>query len=551
MVAEDLLYQRQRRQYSRNSQSPITRSQARRILIQKQKEAEKRKNREEMKEVVSETTKTLVKGTAKLAGNMAKKTAQIALRAAMKVVQTSVQLVARAATAVVTAIGPIPSLLLVGAGAIFLIWKHFQNIQAPEDVELGEYDAEASGKSTGKLSEKGIHFIANEEGLRTEAYQDTKGYWTIGIGHRGLVDGKPVGPGMVITEQKAKELFKKDVERFENHVNSVIKVPVSQNMFDAMVSYAFNVGSLGPKFIAKLNSGDYMGAMRELTTIDKELRGRRAREQKLFGIDITSDNKLAVDAITGQPIRDTKEAGKITRLKNGAMVGGYRMDNPATQRKYIDLSERAKSYLEQVGGKGIVTSGAEGHAANEGGISHGSGNKIDVIPIIANDQGWADLTIPFIKNEHTAYINFEDFDPARFQRIKALIYAKLPQKYINKCEGPARGKPNIRNLSNPKFLFCWRNKNHETPALHLDIGILPFDYTSKSSFKETEVKPPQTPTTNPKSPTKPTTSPQGGKTGGKPTSFQNKQTPAQKKRTINLSRVEFDYQGGNRKTPKK
>ena len=181
MVAEDLLYQRQKRQYSRTTQTPITRSQARRILIQKQKEQERRENREQMKEVVSETTKTLVKGTARLAGNVAKKTAQIALRAAMKVVQTSVQLVARAAAAVVTAIGPIPSLLLVGAGAIFVIWKHFQNAQAPEDVELGEDGFDASGRSSGRLSEKGIHFIANEEGLRTEAYQDSKGKWTICI----------------------------------------------------------------------------------------------------------------------------------------------------------------------------------------------------------------------------------------------------------------------------------------------------------------------------------------------------------------------------------
>ena len=550
MVAEDLLYQRQKRQYSRTTQTPITRSQARRILIQKQKEQERRENREQMKEVVSETTKTLVKGTARLAGNVAKKTAQIALRAAMKVVQTSVQLVARAAAAVVTAIGPIPSLLLVGAGAIFVIWKHFQNAQAPEDVELGEDGFDASGRSSGRLSEKGIHFIANEEGLRTEAYQDSKGKWTIGIGHTGQVDGQPVGPGMVITEQKAKELFKKDVEKFENYVNRVVKVPVSQNMFDAMVSYSFNVGSLGPKFLAKLNSGDYMGAMRELTTIDKELRGRRAREQQLFGIDITEDNKLAVDAVTGQPVRNSS-GGKITRLKNGTMVGGYKMSNPAAQRNYIDLSERAKVYLEQVGGSGIVTSGAEGHMANEGGISHGSGNKIDVIPVIANDQGWADLAIPFIKNDNTAYINFEDFDNARFQRIKAIIYSKLSQKYINKCEGPAQGKPNIRNLSNPKFMFCWRNKNHEVPALHLDIGIKQFDYKKKSTVDAGENKPKQVETPKPKPQSKPTTPTQGGKAGGKPSSFKNKQTSPQKKKNVNLSVPQFGYQGGNRKTPKK
>lgn len=186
----------------------------------------------------------------------------------------------------------------------------------------------ASGRSLGHISEKGIQFIANEEGLRTEAYKDSKGIWTIGIGHTGKVDGKPITAGMKITEAKAKELFKQDIQKYENHVNQVVKVPVSQNMFDAMVSYAFNVGSLGQNFIKKINSGDYRGAMNELTTVNKELQNRRKREQALFGIDITADNKLGGTEINpqikSQDVLTSKVAdfNSLSKVKEVSAGGG-------------------------------------------------------------------------------------------------------------------------------------------------------------------------------------------------------------------------------------
>lgn len=351
-------------------------------------------------------------------------------------------------------------------------------------------ELDGSGRSTGKLSDKGRNFLINEEGCRLDAYKDSKGIWTIGVGHTGKVNGQAIGPGMKITKDQAIELFNNDIAKFEAYVNKVVKVPISQNMFDAMVSYSFNVGSLGPKFLQKLNSGDYKGAMAELTTINPELQARRQREQSLFGTDITADNKLAVKEInpeiqTVQKVKST-DAGDINRYSNGSMLGNYRMSNPASERKYIDLSERAEAYLRDVGGSGLVTSGAEGsHGSGE--VSHGKGNKIDIAASTDNNEAWANTAIPFIRNENTAYVNFEDFTQERYEQIKQIILRKDPNLAY-------RFNMTSKYSFGPKkaFVFCWRNPKHKQPALHLDIGILPNAYTKdKNNVSQTNLNKPK------------------------------------------------------------
>ena len=89
-----------------------------------------------------------------------------------------------------------------------------------------------------KISDKGIEFIIREEGEKLQAYKCPAGVWTIGVGHTG----KDVVPGMKITKDKSRELLKSDLRRFENAVNKTIKIELEQCQFDALVSFAFNVG---------------------------------------------------------------------------------------------------------------------------------------------------------------------------------------------------------------------------------------------------------------------------------------------------------------------
>ena len=91
-----------------------------------------------------------------------------------------------------------------------------------------------------KISEKGIELIKQFEGCKLTAYKDAVGVLTIGYGHTG-----DVKPNQKITQKKADELLKADLHRFEVHVSEYRKkYKFTQNEFDALVSFAFNIGNI-------------------------------------------------------------------------------------------------------------------------------------------------------------------------------------------------------------------------------------------------------------------------------------------------------------------
>lgn len=112
-----------------------------------------------------------------------------------------------------------------------------------------------------KTSDQGIDLLIAREGLRTEAYLDSRGIPTIGVGHTG----PEVHMGLVWTKEKCREVFVQDLERFEQAVNECVKLPLEQFEFDALVSFSFNCGERalahgnngGPSSILKaLNAGN-------------------------------------------------------------------------------------------------------------------------------------------------------------------------------------------------------------------------------------------------------------------------------------------------------
>ncbi len=128
-------------------------------------------------------------------------------------------------------------------------------------------------------SEAGINFIKAFEGLRLRAYPDPssgRAPWTIGYGTT-----KGIRPGMVITKARAEEMLRRDLREIEQVVNDLIKVEITQTMFDALVSFAYNVGvgNLRRSTLLKnLNQGDNQGAA------DQLLRWNRARGRLLPGL---------------------------------------------------------------------------------------------------------------------------------------------------------------------------------------------------------------------------------------------------------------------------
>lgn len=138
-----------------------------------------------------------------------------------------------------------------------------------------------------KTSAAGRAAIAQREGNKLKAYRDTKGIWTIGVGHTAAAGAPAPKAGMTITAAQSDEILSRDLADTEAAVNSAIKVPVSQKQFDAMVSLAFNIGSGGFKkstVVKRLNAGDVAGAASAFMMWNKppEIIGRRQTEQKQF-----------------------------------------------------------------------------------------------------------------------------------------------------------------------------------------------------------------------------------------------------------------------------
>lgn len=99
-------------------------------------------------------------------------------------------------------------------------------------------------------SRNGIELIKRFEGCRLKTYICPAGVFTIGYGHTGA----DVKSGLKITQEEAETLLKNDLKAFEKGVQRIIKKELTQNQFDALVSFAYNLGleSLRKSTLAKL-----------------------------------------------------------------------------------------------------------------------------------------------------------------------------------------------------------------------------------------------------------------------------------------------------------
>jgi Phage-related lysozyme (muraminidase) len=90
-----------------------------------------------------------------------------------------------------------------------------------------------------KISDNGINLIKQFEGCRLDAYKCPAGVWTIGYGHTG-----DVRQGQKITAAQAEAYLRVDLGKFEKKVEKYSKYNWNQDEFDALVSFAYNVGSI-------------------------------------------------------------------------------------------------------------------------------------------------------------------------------------------------------------------------------------------------------------------------------------------------------------------
>lgn len=143
-----------------------------------------------------------------------------------------------------------------------------------------------------KTSANGIAHIKEFEGFRGKRYLCPAGKWTIGYGHV-IVDSERVTLWDAdLTEEQATKLLMKDLVRFEDAVSAMVAVLLTQGQFDALVSFAYNLGEAklrSSTLLKLLNAGDYDGARKQINrwvySNGKKLEGlirRRARETEMF-----------------------------------------------------------------------------------------------------------------------------------------------------------------------------------------------------------------------------------------------------------------------------
>ena len=142
-----------------------------------------------------------------------------------------------------------------------------------------------------QLSYIGINAIKEHEGFCANAYKDTGGVWTIGYGTI-KVDGRPVEQGMSCTVEQATQWMYSDLAWAQTAVNQLVRAPLAQHQFDALVSFVYNIGEAAfarSTMLRKLNAQDFIGAGKEFDRWNKDngktiagLTARRAVERSMF-----------------------------------------------------------------------------------------------------------------------------------------------------------------------------------------------------------------------------------------------------------------------------
>ena len=189
-----------------------------------------------------------------------------------------------------------------------------------------------------KVSQNGLKLIEEFEGCRLVAYQDSVGVWTIGYGHT-----KNVKRGQTITKEQAEHYLLQDVAKAEKNVNSYDSVyRWNQNQFDALVSFAFNIGSInqltnnGKRSISEISS-KLLAYNKAGGKVISGLTRRRQAEKALFDKATKEEREVVADMQT------LKRGSSGTAVQVWQIVLGFEKDQidgkfgPYTEQRTIEF----------------------------------------------------------------------------------------------------------------------------------------------------------------------------------------------------------------------
>ena len=186
-----------------------------------------------------------------------------------------------------------------------------------------------------QISENGMRMIEQFEGLRLTAYKVGKEkFYTIGYGHTG----SDVSAGMTITQEQAETYLRQDVKEAEAAVNKYSGYGFTQNQFDALVSFAYNVGNIDQLTAKGTRSIEQISAKlpEYVYSSGVKMRGlvnRRAAEKALF------DTPVTVDVTNGE-----KSIDILARQVIAGKYGDGDARRNALGHQYIAVQKRVNDY---------------------------------------------------------------------------------------------------------------------------------------------------------------------------------------------------------------
>lgn len=220
-----------------------------------------------------------------------------------------------------------------------------------------------------KISSGGLTFIMHAECIggvpALTAYQDSKGIWTIGVGHI-----KGVSHGMTCTMAQAMAWLDEDLDEAESAVCRLVTVPLTTNQFDALVSLVFNIGTEAfakSTLLRKLNAGDFQGASAQFSVWNKitlngvlvvsnGLSNRRGLESALFNTPDAAEPNVGLPSMV-----DPASPVAVVPTMPVVSIGTVPMANeqPVAPKQTVMAQPGGKSGVAALltGGAGAIASG--------------------------------------------------------------------------------------------------------------------------------------------------------------------------------------------------
>lgn len=220
-----------------------------------------------------------------------------------------------------------------------------------------------------KISEKGLAIIKEFEGCHLQAYLCPAGKPTIGYGHT-----KGVSLGQTITQAQADAYLIEDVAGAEKNVNGFMaKYNFNQNQFDALVSFAYNIGSInqltanGTRSIAQINdkiTAYNKGGGKVLNGLVK----RREKEQELFNIPVATIQAAEVTSNFNQNVLDFQRACNADGITD---ANGNRLQDDGIKGQHT--KEAMSKVLLHKGSKGVLVEFVQARVGTK--VDRDFGNK--------------------------------------------------------------------------------------------------------------------------------------------------------------------------------